>query len=463
MTLMSGAMLAFDEQDIDFQIVSTSGVGALIGMLYLAPRDGKTRAQALAELPNLFISNPLSALFPLNSRVFHKPGPFSGPVNDLSKLIPRFNLNPRDKDQGKRLYNDLLDLWVTAWTPSTLNGDSKGLMTALPLVDDFVDFKALKSSSSDFYLNAFNAASRRLRIFTQHELDANTYAAGQAMGFLYPPQTFGKDVYTIGAAHDPTGLQAIWMHPNKAERPDLIVCLDSMSYAYWREPHNIYDAFQLMLLNPIIALQRSIYAQYATVEYLYNQNLDALHQGSSPPSKMPRLYRVPMEAEVQKGQYAKLLDWSHGSAMAFEQAGRAATAPVAQALRKRLDDPESEELERYRFRNYPGFGQQHGAWSADEANSDQRVHGFIGGVEAALQEAIDAAIARRSSGPGGSSRPARRDSGGAGRVVGASDTGRRLKVKAKVKARTGSNSTTPKKKSKATARKAKARAKGENS
>ncbi len=42
MTLMSGVMLAFDEHNVEFDVISTTGVGGLIGMLYLAPKGGKT-------------------------------------------------------------------------------------------------------------------------------------------------------------------------------------------------------------------------------------------------------------------------------------------------------------------------------------------------------------------------------------------------------------------------------------
>src|SRR5262249_47491688 len=46
LTLMSGVMLAFDECNVEFEVISTTGVGGLIGMLYLAPK-GKTRKDAL--------------------------------------------------------------------------------------------------------------------------------------------------------------------------------------------------------------------------------------------------------------------------------------------------------------------------------------------------------------------------------------------------------------------------------
>src|SRR6266542_366060 len=73
MTLMSGAMLAFDEHNVEFDVISTTGAGGLIGMLYLAPKGGK-RKEALLELPNLFVSDWLYRFVPVNFKVFYKYG-----------------------------------------------------------------------------------------------------------------------------------------------------------------------------------------------------------------------------------------------------------------------------------------------------------------------------------------------------------------------------------------------------
>lgn len=397
MTLMSGAMLEFADRDIEFDTISTSGVGALIGMLYLAPSGKRSPQEALRALPNLFISDPLSRVLPVNFKVFDKKGPFTEPFNELGKLIPRMPVDPRKSEPGKRLYNDLIDLWVTALTPSTLSGKSKGLMTPLPLVDDLVDFDRLKNTKGEFYLNAFNAATRRLKIFTKQELDAKIYAAGQAMGFLYAPEQFGKDVYTIGATHDPTGLQALWMHPDKESRPDIIICLDSMRYAYWRKPTNLYDSFQLMLLNPIVALQRNIYALYASTEWLYNQNLAKFEEDGVSRPRMPKLYRVPMEGVVKQERYSKLLDWSHSSALEFEGAGRTAAAPVAEALAQALKTGDTEGLEAYRFRTCPSFDRQYGAWHAGTDPDGGHRHGLVAGLERTLAQVIKAGPAADQS------------------------------------------------------------------
>ena len=53
------------------------------------------------------------------------------------------------------------------------------------------------------------------------------------------------------------------------DRPALngILALDPVSDAFWRTPENAYDAFQLMLMNPIAALQELMLTFYGWTEW----------------------------------------------------------------------------------------------------------------------------------------------------------------------------------------------------
>jgi predicted acylesterase/phospholipase RssA len=167
MTLMSGAMLAFAKHNVTFDVISTTGVGALIGMLYLAPKNGKTPEEALRELPNLFVSDWLYRLVPMNFKVFHKYGPFAERFYQLRKSLPKFPLAPDDPNPVKRFMNDWMELWATALTPRSYQSSTKGLMSHVPLIDDLVEFPKLKAMQPQtrFYVNAFSLYSKRLRFF----------------------------------------------------------------------------------------------------------------------------------------------------------------------------------------------------------------------------------------------------------------------------------------------------------
>src|SRR5262245_52234223 len=92
MTLMSGAMLAFAEQDVEFEVISTTGVGGLIGMMYMAPKGGD-RQKALRELKNLFVSDWLYRFVPINFKVFHKNSSLAPFFYRLRKALPHFTLS----------------------------------------------------------------------------------------------------------------------------------------------------------------------------------------------------------------------------------------------------------------------------------------------------------------------------------------------------------------------------------
>ncbi len=352
MTLMSGAMLGFAEafdahrletgRRFDFEVISTSGAGALVGMLYLAPRAG-SREKALADLPNLFVSDLLHRVLPFNFKAFGKHGPFSRPLWELGRRLPRFSLAGSDSSPVKRLLNDWVDLSVSALTPTTYEFLSKGLMTQLPVVDHLVDFEALNALETPrFYLNAFNNSKRTLEIFPQTEpLSAKHYHAAASMMFLFPPQRIRSMVLSTGATHDPSGLRGLL---RRAELPklDKIIALDTVAPAYRREPQNIYDAFQLMLMNPVVTLHQHTLALYAQTEYEVNEN----GVGRAKGKHLPKLYRVPFDIDPR--YYPNMLKWSHSNGATLQGIGHDAAAGFAAALLAGDD----EALEPYRFYNY---------------------------------------------------------------------------------------------------------------
>jgi NTE family protein len=340
MTLMSGAMLGFMEKGVEFDVISTTGVGALIGLLSLAPKNG-TRKEALEELPNLFVSDLLYSVLPVNFKVFHKFGPFAKPMYELRNRIPKIKLDPKASSPIGRFLNDWVDLVFCTMTPSTFELKSKGMMSPSPEIEDLVDFTKLKNVNSSFHVNAFNLDERKLEIFDKHTTTVDAYHAAEAMPVLFAPQRMPcGDLFTTGATHDPTGLQAIWLkHKDDLEA---VVMLDPMSRAICREPVNIHDAFQLMLMNPVIALQGLISAFYAWA--------DRIGEGlrtKNPEVKLPGLYYVPLR--IDEKYYPNMLKWTHSNAVTLEKIGREAAVAFAEAWQS--GNREAFE-KKYRYYNY---------------------------------------------------------------------------------------------------------------
>jgi NTE family protein len=346
MTLMSGAMLAFAKQGIEFEVISTAGVGGLIGMLYLAAK-GKTREEALLALPDLFVSDWIYRFFPVNFKVFHKYGPNATAFYQLRKSLPKFDIAPGEPSPLRRFANDWMDLWATALTPPSLGTASNALMSHVPLIDDLVDFELLERSPTRFYLNAFSLYDRRLKIYDNQSVTPDVYNGAQAMFMLFPPVKAGTDLLVTGASHDPTALQAIWT--KERDRLWGVLALEPFGKHFWRAPTDVYDAFQLMLMNPIASLQEIVFGIYGETELLLSHGPAGL--------TLPPLYMMKV---VLNPDSTRLLNWSYKNAVALQEIGCKAALPIAQVLSERPDRTTLEShLASHRYAGAGGLLEAH--------------------------------------------------------------------------------------------------------
>jgi NTE family protein len=342
---MSGAMLGFlkEKEKIKFEVISTAGVGGLVGLLFVAPKNGDPK-KALEGLCDLFVSDLLYMLFPVNFKAFSKYGPFSEQLYELREKIPKLSVKPQEAGVA-RFVNDWIDLVFTALTPTTPSFRRPALMSRVYATDHLIDFDELKTSAIKFYLTAFNLSKKELEIFDNASLDVDRYHAAQALPPLLAPERINGQVYTTGATHDPTGLQAIWL---KHRDLDAIITLDLMSSAIWRPPTNIWDAFQLMLMSPVMALQALMFSVYARTDQL-SENLSKPARSALKP-QLPKLYRIPLIAGnpgIKETDYPAMLKWTHSNAVALQDIGEEAATKFAEVWKTG-----GNELEKYRFHHH---------------------------------------------------------------------------------------------------------------
>jgi predicted acylesterase/phospholipase RssA len=334
MTLMSGVMIAFAERGLQFRVISTTGIGALVGMLYLAPSSG-TPAEALRQIPNLFVSDWLYTLFPVNFKMFFKNGPLAQRFYELRREIPKIPVEPDESRHVSRLINDSLQLAATALTPPSLDSFRKGLMGHVSLVEDLVDFAKLAASPTKFYVNAFSMYRRRLRMFDNdkehdpHGVDTAVYNGAQALFSLFEPVRIPGDLLTTGATHDPTALQAIWTH-HRTTGLETVIALDFVARAFWREPEDVYDAFQLMLMNPVAAAHDLMLALYDALSDRLSE-LDATSRDALG-GQLPPLSFVPFD--VKESYYPSMPKWTHDNAVTLQKIGYDTARPVADLLQR---------------------------------------------------------------------------------------------------------------------------------
>src|SRR5476649_1171086 len=71
--LIAGALAAFLDQEVEFDVISASGAGVLMGLLYAAPLEGSPR-EALKRWADTGVSDSIYKMMPVNYKIFHKPG-----------------------------------------------------------------------------------------------------------------------------------------------------------------------------------------------------------------------------------------------------------------------------------------------------------------------------------------------------------------------------------------------------
>ena len=361
-TLMAGAVHAFLEQDVHFDIVSTSGAGALVGLLYLAPR-GRTPSEALEQTLNSSIDDRIYSLLPVNYKVFQKPLPYGELYRDVAKLWlqlnPFYSDNP--KNERQRLISDWLALIAAMALPFEVTPFSKGMCANVPFVDDIVDFDRLHAlREPEFYLNAYNICDRRMECFSGATLTAEHFRAAMAFPFIYPPVEIGGKYYYEGAAHDClnyTGLlyeeppaeddtPAVWVDRLRpvfrtAGRKEIVV-LDVMGAdELIRVPRDLWDAYNISIITPLVEIARDDTKLFEQV-YLPKINAELKRRGQGTEIVLRKVdFRQLMDDRL----WANSLDWEYSNAKNLFELGRKAAQRAIPAL-ERVLEPALEEMRR---------------------------------------------------------------------------------------------------------------------
>ena len=341
--LAAGALCAFYQHQVSFDVIAASGAGTLPGLLYAVPKGGN-QVQALENTVNFNIYDAIYASFRTNYKVFHKSGAFSQLLWQWGQMLPRFPLTLQTAyhESLQRLYNDWIDLLVTAVTPTELNYFSKSVLTRIGVVEEHIDWPALPHYPKEYYVNAFNINTYNLDLFNKHTLTPQSFYAALAMPWLYRPVTANGQTYTEGASHDPSGLEALLCY---GRIPDIhtIIVLDTLSVDIWTDPENIYDALQITIMDPIIALSEYILSLYGVLEARANTQAE---RTGDPSQALPKLYRVPFP--IPQWEVPKIFTWSSSNAFTLWHIGYDAVDTFCRALHA----GDLTALESYRYHHY---------------------------------------------------------------------------------------------------------------
>jgi predicted acylesterase/phospholipase RssA len=371
LTLMSGAVAALDDAGVEFDIVSTSGAGMLVGLLYAAPkgREGdirRDRAAALKNTVNMGVHDAIYRVFPVNFKVFHKPGtlaqaytkfwqlareaiegsggafgdqwvkmlsasPLFAPWAEAWKqFLGKFSSPDNKNGDAERFFNDWATLMLATFCPSDLSATSQGMCQPAPFVERAVDFSKLKEFKGEFYMSAYCIESGEMEIFEKKEIMIEHFQAALAFPLIYAPFKMNGKTYLEGAAKETLNfkglLNARMGRPNVI---DTIVVLDVLGIKELiAEPRSLYDAWVKSIIVPLTAIAED---DIKLFEQIHLTNMD--NQKKYFGGKKPNLVKIDFHKQISHNHWPNVLDWSYSNLSALYEAGYRAGSEAAETLK----------------------------------------------------------------------------------------------------------------------------------
>lgn len=310
LTLMSGALSSLIEKNVKFDVISTAGAGTFVGLLYAAPKDASP-LKALKNTVNIGISDWIYPFFPVNYKVYRKPGAAAQIYRDMFDALPWVGAmtHPFHPVPWQRFFSDWLQLVISAFSPTDLSPMSKGLCAHMPFISQWVDFEKLGKVDYEFYVNAYNITDRRMDIFSKEEITPQHYFACSSFPFIYPPTRIDGKLYFEGAAVDCLNYKALVdRHPEV----ETIVVFDVLgSDKLFREPRDLYDAWVLSIITPLVEIARD---DTRIFELKHNRG----------PDGRPLRKLLKIKFEIPEEHLPRVLDWSYGNLSTLFDIGYAA-------------------------------------------------------------------------------------------------------------------------------------------
>ena len=313
LTLQSGALAALDEKGVEFTAVSTAGAGMVIGLLYAAPKD-MTRREALANTVHMGVADQIYNSFPVNYKVFFKPGDLADQYRNFLASLPKMAMG---KTPTERLFSDWMSLMFATMSPSNLAPNSQGLCAPAPWIDHVVDFEKLQQYSGEFYINAYNVTKHEMEIFAKDQITPEHFRAALAFPFIYPPYKLNGQTYIEGSAIDTLCFKGLLNYRKKRQVQELtrsaggdgsgksmtpiknIIVFDVLSSEkIIREPKTLYDAWIQSIMIPLVEIAKD---DIALFEAKYQKSWNV------------KLLKIEFNDHIPEDHWPYALDWSYSN------------------------------------------------------------------------------------------------------------------------------------------------------
>lgn len=369
LTLMAGAVAALDDAGVKFDVVSTSGAGMLIGLLYAAPK-GRDRAAALQNTVNMGVHDAIYRFFPVNFKVFHKPGTLAqaytkfwqiaadnrkaieGPAGDFrdqwlkmlsasplfapwaeawKQFLGKFSSPDNKSGDAQRFFDDWAALMLATFCPTDLSAASQGMCQPAPFVEQAVDFSKLKEFKGEFYMSAYCIESGKMEIFEKKEITIEQFQAALAFPLIYAPFKMNGMTYLEGAAKDTLNFKGLLEKRKRKGHPviDTIVVLDVLGMKELiAEPRGLYDAWVKSIIVPLTAIAEDDIKLFEQLHLENKVNLKKYFRG-----KKPKVVKIDFQKQISHNNWPNVLDWSYSNLSALYEAGYRAGSAAAKKVR----------------------------------------------------------------------------------------------------------------------------------
>jgi len=307
--LMSGALLALDEAGIEFDVISTTGAGMLIGLMYAAPKHG-TREETLKATREMGVHDAIYKVFPVNFKIFHKSGPMAEAYTKFHQ--PWLAQMPRE-NEAQRLMSDMTQFWMATFCPTDHSPKKTGLCQPPPWIDMVVDFDKLKDFDGDFLMSAYCIEDKEEVAFTKDEITADHFKAALAMPLIYEPYKMNGKTYLEGSAFDTLAFDP----GNVMSRNlvDTVIYFDVLGERKLiQEPTSVYDAWVHSIINPLTRIAEMDSANYERTEAEVNAKIKNKDQHV-------KVLRMPFADHIPEEQWPKVLDWSYSNMLTLFDIG----------------------------------------------------------------------------------------------------------------------------------------------
>ena len=305
-TLIAGALAAFVDEGVEFDVISASGAGVLMGLLYTTPHEATPR-QALQSWADTGVADSIYKMIPINYKIFQKPGMQASTFRDAFQppsSNPFVQAFKQTFAGAPTAWSDWGKLMLSSLSPSDLSSKSLGLCAHLPFLEKAVDFSGVKTMRPQFYINAYNLTEHRMQNWGKHEIGPEHVRAALSFPFLYAPTTIAGSDFIEGAALDTLNFDPFIEGKGEHHDADTLVILDILGdERLLRKPRNLYDAWVRSIITPLVKISKSELRLFEL-----EHNTDAR---TGQPRR--RLLKLDLMGGIPEQHWPDTLDWSNSN------------------------------------------------------------------------------------------------------------------------------------------------------